>query len=174
MALYQIGLKRPTIHPRAYISEHAVIIGDVEIGEGASVWPGAVLRGDAERIVIGREVNVQDAAVIHADPGFPVNIEAGASIGHQAMLHGCSIGENTVIGIQSVILNGATIRANSLIGAAAFIGEGKSFPERSLIFGAPARVIRELEDEIIADLRAIAKEYRERGEMYASELTRID
>lgn len=173
MALYAIGPRRPCVHPRAYVSEHAVVIGDVDIAEGASVWPGAVLRGDNEKISIGRDVNVQDGAIVHADPGFPVTIEAGASIGHQAMLHGCFVGEHSLIGLQAVVLNGATVGARSLVGAAALLGERKSYPERSLIVGAPAKVVRELSDDVIAQLRANADDYRARAQMYSTELKRI-
>jgi carbonic anhydrase/acetyltransferase-like protein (isoleucine patch superfamily) len=174
MALYRIGTRQPIVHPDAYVSEHAVIIGDVEIEEGASVWPGAVIRGDNEKIMIGRDVNVQDGAIIHADPGFPVSIGAGVSIGHQAMLHGCVVGENSLIGIQAVVLNGATVGSNSLVGAAALLGEGKLFPERSLIIGVPAKVVRELTDDAVARLCANAREYRERGKKYSTQLERID
>jgi carbonic anhydrase/acetyltransferase-like protein (isoleucine patch superfamily) len=148
-------------------------MGHVELEEGASVWPGAVIRGDNEKIVIRRDVNVQDGAIIHADPGFPVSIGRGVSIGHQAMLHGCTIGENCLIGIQVVILNGAMVGRNCLVGAGALLGEGKSFPERSLIIGTPARVSRELTDEVIAKLSANASDYRERGKTYSTELERV-
>ncbi|MGF6904965.1 gamma carbonic anhydrase family protein [Paraburkholderia sp. GAS348] len=174
MAVYRIGSQRPLIHPGAYVSEEAVIIGDVEIEEGASVWPGAVIRGDNEKIIIRRDANVQDGAVIHGDPGFPVIIGEGVSIGHQAMLHGCTVGQNCLIGIQAVVLNGAMVGSNCLVGAGTLIGEGKSFPARSLIIGAPAKVLRELTDEVIAKLRANAIDYRERGMNYSKELERID
>ncbi|NKJ50687.1 gamma carbonic anhydrase family protein [Burkholderia sp. SG-MS1] len=174
MANYRIRSRQPIVHPSAYVSEHAVIIGDVELEEGVSVWPGAVIRGDNEKIVIRRDVNVQDGAIIHADPGFPVTIGQGVSIGHQAMLHGCTIGENCLIGIQAVILNGARVGRNCLVGAGALLSEGKSFPERSLIIGTPARVSRELTDDVIAQLSANARDYRERGQSYRTELERVD
>lgn len=174
MALYRIGSRRPVVHPGAYVSTEAVVIGDVEIEDGASIWPGAVIRGDNEKITIRRDANVQDGAVIHGDPGFTVVIGEGVSIGHQAMLHGCTVGQNCLIGIQAVVLNGAMVGSNCLVGAGALIGEGKSFPARSLIIGAPAKVLRELTDEDIAKLRANAIDYRERGMNYSRELDRID
>ncbi|CAM2162007.1 gamma-carbonic anhydrase [Paraburkholderia sacchari] len=174
MALYKIGTRRPVIHPEAYVSEHAVIIGDVEIGPGASIWPGAVIRGDNEKITIGRDANVQDGAVIHADPAYPVVVGHGVSIGHQATLHGCFVGEHSLIGLQSVLLNGVWVGPNSLIGAADLLGENKRFPDRSLIVGAPAKVVRELNDEAVERIRINANEYRERGQMYATQLERVD
>lgn len=174
MALYKIGTRRPVIHPQAYVSEHAIIIGEVEIGPGASIWPGAVIRGDNEKITIGCDANVQDGAVIHADPGFPVVVGHGVSIGHQATLHGCFVGEHSLIGLQSVLLNGVRVGPNSLIGAAALLGENKQFPGRSLIVGAPAKIVRELNDEAVERIRINANEYRERGQMYATQLERVD
>ncbi|CAL8480834.1 gamma carbonic anhydrase family protein [Caballeronia sp. S22] len=170
MPLYQLESRRPVIHPGAYVSEHAVIIGDVEIEDGASVWPGVVIRGDNEKILIRRDANVQDGAIIHADPGFPVSIGTAVSIGHQAMLHGCMVHENCLVGIQAIVLNGAVIAANSLVGAGALVGEGKSYAERSLIIGSPAKVIRELTDEVISTIAANAIDYRDRGKLYATKL----
>ncbi|MEM5387745.1 gamma carbonic anhydrase family protein [Paraburkholderia phymatum] len=174
MAIYKIGTRQPLVHPQAYVSEHAAIIGDVEIGQGASVWPGAVIRGDNEKITIGKDVNVQDGAIIHADPGFPVAIGNGVSIGHQAMLHGCVVGAHTLIGLQAVLLNGVTVGQNSLVGAAALLGENKAFPDRSLIIGAPAKVVRELADDVVEKIRLNAQDYRGRGRLYAAELERVD
>lgn len=173
MAIYRIGSKRPAIDASAYVSEHAVVIGDVEIQAGASVWPGAVIRGDNEKIVIRRNANVQDGATIHADPGFPVIVGDGVSIGHHAVVHGCVNGDYSLIGIQAVVLNGATVGPNTLVGAAALLGEGRSYPGGSLIIGVPAKVVRELTDDAIAALKANALDYRLRGERYARELERI-
>jgi carbonic anhydrase/acetyltransferase-like protein (isoleucine patch superfamily) len=173
MAVYRYGVKAPSLHPGAYISEHAVIIGDVEIHEGASVWPGAVLRGDNERIVIGRGSNVQDGAVIHADPGFPVTIGEWTSIGHQAMLHGCTVGNRCLIGIQAVLLNAASIGDGCLVGAGALIGEGKVFANESMLIGAPARLHRSVSGELAQGIYANALAYCERGQSYARELVRL-
>jgi carbonic anhydrase/acetyltransferase-like protein (isoleucine patch superfamily) len=173
MAIYQIGAHTPRIDPGAYISEHAVIIGDVEIAEGASVWPGAVLRGDNAKIRIGRNANVQDGAVIHADQSFPVDIGAGVSVGHLAMLHGCTVGANCLVGIQAVVLNGATIASDSLIGAGSLIAEGRVFEAGSLIVGSPGRVVRTLGAEAIVRIRANAIDYRDRARTFVTGLVRI-
>lgn len=173
MAVYRLGTKTPSLHRGAYVSEHAVIIGDVEIHEDASVWPGAILRGDNERIVIGRGTNVQDGAVIHADPGFPATIGEWTSIGHQAMLHGCTVGNRCLIGIQAVLLNGSTIGDGCLVGAGALVGEGKIFPAESMLIGAPARLHRAVTADVAQGIYANALEYHERGQQYSRELERI-
>lgn len=161
------------IAPGAYISEHAIIIGDVSIQAGASIWPGVVIRGDNEKIEVGEDSNVQDGAVLHADAGYPLIIGRRVSVGHQAMLHGCIVGDNSLVGIQAVVLNGASIGPNSLVGAASLLGEGRSYPGRSLVIGAPAKVIRELTDDAIASIRANAFHYRARGQSYEVDLERI-
>ncbi|OGA17261.1 MAG: gamma carbonic anhydrase family protein [Betaproteobacteria bacterium RIFCSPLOWO2_02_FULL_66_14] len=173
MTIYQLGDKTPQVHPTAYVADEATLIGEVILGERASVWPGVVIRGDNEPIRIGDEANVQDGAVLHADPGFPLTIGARASIGHQAMLHGCTIGENTLVGIQAVIMNGAVIGRDCIVGAGSVIPEGKQYPERSLILGAPARVVRELTNEDLATLRSNAESYVRRQELFRKTLTRI-
>jgi len=151
-----------------------VLIGKVALGEGTSVWSGAVIRGDNEPIRIGAATNVQEGAVLHADPGFPLDIGANVTVGHQAMLHGCTIGEGSLIGIQAVVLNGAVIGRHCLVGAGAIVTERKTFPDRSLILGAPAKVVRELTDEDVARLDTSAAEYAARGERYRGRLQRID
>lgn len=173
MAIYRIGHKSPTIHDSAFIAETATVIGDVIVGRDSSIWPGAVLRGDNEPIQVGERTNVQEGAVLHADPGFPLVIEADVSIGHQAMLHGCTVKEGALIGIQAVILNGAIIGRNCLVGAGAVVTEGKQFPDNSLIIGAPAKVVRELTEEAIAGMRANAANYVERQGFFKNELVRI-
>jgi len=173
MPIYQLGDKSPQIHPSAYVADEATVIGEVILGERASVWPGVVIRGDNEPIRIGAESNVQDGAVLHADPGFPLTIGVGVSIGHQAMLHGCAIGDYTLIGIQSVILNGAVIGRDCIVGAGSVIPEGKTYPERSLILGAPARVVRQLANEELATLRSNAESYVRRRELFRKSLNRV-
>jgi carbonic anhydrase/acetyltransferase-like protein (isoleucine patch superfamily) len=174
MPIYQLGDDKPNIPSSAYISAEATVIGKVILGEYVSVWPGAVLRGDNEPINIGDGSNVQDNAVLHTDPGFPLDIGANVTIGHQAMLHGCTIGDGTLIGIQAVVMNGASIGKNSLVGAAALVPEGKVFPERQLIVGAPAKAVRELSDEDIAKMHRAAPGYVKREEMYKEKLKRIE
>ena len=170
MTIYRLSGKQPVIAASAYIAPEATLIGDVFVGDGASVWPGATLRGDNEPVVIGDRCNVQESAVLHADPGFPLDVGADVTVGHQAMLHGCTIGEGSLIGIQAVILNGAVIGRHSLVGAGAIVTERKSFPERSLILGAPAKVVRELTDAEVANLLASAATYTTKAGVYRTEL----
>jgi len=159
MAKYRIRGKVPRVAKGAFVAPEAVLVGDVQVDEQASVWFGAVLRGDNEPVKVGAGSNVQEGAVLHADPGFPLEIGRDVSVGHQAMLHGCTIGDGALIGIQAVVLNGAVIGAESLVGACALVTERKEFPPRSLIVGAPAKVLRPLTDEEVANLRANAADY---------------
>jgi carbonic anhydrase/acetyltransferase-like protein (isoleucine patch superfamily) len=152
MAVYRLGDKTPQLADPVYIAEEATVIGMVTIGARASVWAGAVARGDNETIAIGADSNIQEGAVLHADPGWPLTIGARVTVGHQAMLHGCTIGDGTLVGIQAVVLNGAVIGRHCLIGAGAVVTEKKSFADRSLILGAPAKAARALSDEEVADL----------------------
>lgn len=173
MAIYQLGDHIPVIAATAYITDSATVVGRVSIGEDSSVWFHAAVRGDQEDIRIGRNCNLQEGAVLHADPGFPLQMEDHVSVGHQAMLHGCSIGEGSLIGIQAVILNGARIGKNCLVGAGALITEGKQFPDNSLIIGSPARVLRTLDDKAIGNLRRIADSYAERSRLFKTQLKKI-
>ncbi len=174
MAIYQLGDDAPSIPESAYVASGATVIGKVTLGERASVWPGAVLRGDNEPIRIGDDTNIQEGAVLHTDPGFPLTIGDNVSIGHQAMLHGCTVGDGALIGIQAVVLNNAVIGKDCLVGAGAVVTEGKAFADRSLIVGAPARVLRELTDENVAMMRANAEDYAKRQQLYKVKLKRID
>jgi carbonic anhydrase/acetyltransferase-like protein (isoleucine patch superfamily) len=174
MTIYSLGEDTPQMHESAYAAHSATIIGNVHLSKDASVWPQAVLRGDnGERIEIGARSNIQDGAVLHTDPGFTLSIGEDVSIGHQAMLHGCSIGSGTMIGIQAVILNGASIGKNSLVAAGAVVLERKTFPDNSLIVGAPAKVMRELSEADIQGLRNNAADYVERGRRYRTQLRRV-
>jgi carbonic anhydrase/acetyltransferase-like protein (isoleucine patch superfamily) len=174
MTRYRIGDKAPEIHTSAFVADEATIIGDVRLAQDTSVWPGVVIRGDNEPISIGAGSNIQEGAVLHADPGFPLTIESGVSVGHQAMLHGCTVKHGSLIGIQAIILNGAVIGRNCLVAAGAVVTEGKEFPDNSLILGAPAKAVRELSEEAIAQLRRNGEEYVERGRYFATALQRID
>src|SRR6476661_10917893 len=147
MALYRIDDKAPQVAASAYGAEEATLIGAVSVGERATILAGAVARADNEPITIGNDSNVQEGAVLHADPGFPLTIGERVTVGHQAMLHGCTIGNGSLVGIQAVVLNGAVIGRHCLVGAGAIVTEGKRFPDRSLILGVPAKVVRELTDE---------------------------
>jgi carbonic anhydrase/acetyltransferase-like protein (isoleucine patch superfamily) len=174
VAIYQLGDNIPQIPASAYVAAEATIIGKIIIGENTSIWPGAVLRGDNEPITIGAGSNIQDGAVLHADPGFPLNIGANVTIGHLAMLHGCTINDGALIGIQAVVLNGAVVGKDCLVGAGALVPEGKVFPDRKLIVGAPAKVVRELSDEDIAKMHRAAPGYVKRQEMYKAKLIQIE
>ena len=173
MAIYRYDTLTPTLHPETFIAEDATVIGDVTLEQGVSVWPQAVLRGDNEPIRIGQHSNVQEGAVLHADPGFALTVGCNVTIGHQAMLHGCSIGDGALVGIQAVVLNGAVIGRNCLVGAGAIVTEGKVFPDNSLILGAPAKVVRELTPEAIAHMHANADDYVRKGAAYKEKLVRI-
>src|SRR5512132_2691343 len=159
MAIYRLGDDAPRIPASAYVANEAVVIGRVTLGERSSVWPGAVVRGDNEPIRIGAGVNVQDGAVLHVDEGCPLTLEDYVSVGHQAMLHGCTVGEGSLIGIQAVIMNNAVIGKDCIVAAGAIVTEGKVFPDRTLILGAPAKAVRELSDEDVTMLRVNAEIY---------------
>jgi carbonic anhydrase/acetyltransferase-like protein (isoleucine patch superfamily) len=174
MAIYGIDGHFPRIAPDAYVVDNATVIGRVTLEAGVSVWFNAVLRGDGDNIVIGAGSNVQDGAVLHVDPGFPLTLGAGVSVGHQAMLHGCTIGNGSLIAIKAVVLNGAVIGEQSLVGAGAVVTEGKTFPPRSLLLGAPAKVSRELTDKDLLMLKRAAESYVARSERYRQSLQRVD
>ena len=174
MPIYRLGDHAPDISAAAYVAPNATLIGRILLGEGSSIWFGAILRGDNEPIVIGPMSNVQESVVMHTDPGYPLTLGTGVTVGHQAMLHGCTVGDNALVGIQAIVLNGAVIGRDSLVGAGAIVTERKSFPPRSLILGAPAKVVRELTDAEVAGLPGIATNYRDRGLRYRTDLARLD
>jgi carbonic anhydrase/acetyltransferase-like protein (isoleucine patch superfamily) len=173
MAIYQIGEHIPNVAPSAYVTESVNIVGQVNVGENVSIWFGTTIRGDNETITIGANTNLQESCVLHADPGFPLTIGENVSVGHQAMLHGCTIGDGSLVGIQAVILNGAKIGKNSLVGAGALVTEGKEFPDNSLIIGSPARVLRTLNETDIERLAKIANSYVTRSQFFKENLKRI-
>jgi carbonic anhydrase/acetyltransferase-like protein (isoleucine patch superfamily) len=173
MAIYQLGGDTPEIDASAWVADSATLIGKVTLGAGATVWFGATLRGDNERITIGANSNVQEGTVMHTDPGHPLDVGDNVTIGHQAMLHGCTIGDGSLIGIQAVILNGARIGRGCLVGAGALVTEGKAFPDGSLILGTPAKVVRQLTPEDQARLLESAANYARRGQRYQAELKKI-
>ena len=154
------------IHPSAFIAADAVVVGDVTVGADASVFFKAVLRGDSESLTIGAGSNIQDGAVCHADPGLPLVIGRGVTVGHGAIVHGAHIGDHSLIGMGAIIMNGARIGRECLVGAGALATEGKVYPERSLILGSPARLIRTVTAEEIAMMRRTAAEYVEKGRAY--------
>jgi carbonic anhydrase/acetyltransferase-like protein (isoleucine patch superfamily) len=170
MAVYRLGEQSPAVAPSAYVAPNASVIGKVILGDNSSVWFGATLRGDNEVIHIGAHSNVQDGTVMHTDPGFPLMVGAHVSIGHQAMLHGCTVGDGSLIGIQAVVLNAAVIGKGCLVAAGAVITERKIFPDGTLILGAPAKVVRELTAEERSGLLGIAANYAARGAYYRTHL----
>jgi carbonic anhydrase/acetyltransferase-like protein (isoleucine patch superfamily) len=173
MAIYELGDRVPLVAPSAWVAESAEVIGSVELAEDTTVWFGCVLRGDSEWLRIGRGSNVQDACVLHADPGYVLTLGENVSIGHQAMLHGCAVGDGSLIGIQSVILNGAKIGRNCLVGAKSIVTEGKEFPDGALILGSPAKVVRMLTPEQIQGLQHSAAHYVANAQRYVESLKRI-
>ena len=173
MALYELDGVAPKLADGAWVADSAQVMGDVVLGENVSVWFGAVLRGDTEPLTIGRNSNVQDLSVLHADVGSPLTIGENVTIGHQVMLHGCSIGDNSLIGIQAVVLNNAKIGRNSIVGAGSVVTEGKEFPDNSLIIGSPAKVVRTLDDAAAAKLRHGSEHYVENGRRFAKGLKKI-
>ncbi len=173
MTIYQYKDKQPQIHDTAFVAAEATVIGDVILEKDTSVWPGVVIRGDNEPIMVGEGSNVQEGTVMHTDMGCPLILAKNVTVGHQAMLHGCTIGENSLIGIQAVILNRAVIGKNCLVGAGSVVTEGKVFPDNSLILGSPAKVVRELSPEAIEGLKASAKSYMTKKDLFKTELKKI-
>ena len=168
--IYRLGEACVELHPQSWVAPNAVLVGKVRLQAGASVWFNAVLRGDNELIDIGEHSNVQDGAVMHPDMGFPLTLGKGVTVGHNAMLHGCSVGDYSLIGINAVILNGARIGRNCIIGANALIAEGKVIPDGSLVMGSPGKVVRELSDQQKKLLEASAAHYVHNAQRYAREL----
>jgi carbonic anhydrase/acetyltransferase-like protein (isoleucine patch superfamily) len=170
MPLYSLNDLSPQLGAGAWTAPSADLIGDVRLGAGASVWFGAVLRGDNTPLILGDETNFQDGAIGHSDADFPLTIGAGVTVGHQAILHGCTVADDCLIGMGARILNGAAIEPECIVGAGALITEGKHFERGSLIVGAPARAVRQVTDEERQLLRASAAHYAEKAQRYASEL----
>ena len=170
MNLFSLADKSPVVADDAWVAPGCYVIGDVSLEAKTSVWFGTTLRGDNERITIGAGSNVQENCVMHTDMGFPLRIGAGCTIGHKVMLHGCTIGENTLIGIGAIVLNGAVIGKNCLIGAGALITEGKHIPDGSLVMGAPGKIVRSLDDAAIERLRISALHYQENAVRFVQDL----
>jgi carbonic anhydrase/acetyltransferase-like protein (isoleucine patch superfamily) len=173
MAIYELDGHVPSIAGTAYVADDATVIGKVTIGEYASVWPGAVIRADDDTITIGERSNVQDGAVLHVDPGMPLRIGADVTVGHLATLHGCTIGDGTLVGLGAIVYNNATIGRDCLIGAGTIVTEGKAFPDRSLIVGAPAKLVRELDEKALSSMRTNIEAYVNRGDHYRRTLKRV-
>lgn len=168
--IYDLGEQQTDIADGAFVAPSAVLIGDVKLHPESSVWFAAVLRGDIERITIGRGSNIQDGTVCHTDPTNPCSVGEYVTVGHMAMLHGCTIGDNSLIGIGATLMNGSVVGKECIVGAHSLITEGKQFPDGVVIMGAPAKVVRELNDEDRAKLRANADRYVQRAKRYLQEL----
>ena len=173
MAIYELDGIAPTLANGAWVADSAQVIGQVTLEENVSVWFGTVIRGDSEHIRIGRGSNIQDASVLHADAGVPLTLGENVSVGHQVMLHGCTVGDGTLIGIGAIVLNNAKIGKNCLVGAGALVTEGKEFPDGSMILGSPARVVRALTPEQIASLQRIATHYVDNAARFRQGLKKI-
>jgi len=173
VAIYQLGEHVPTIDASAYVADSANIIGKADIQANASIWFDVTIRGDNETITVGENSNVQEGCILHTDPGYPLTIGKNVTVGHQAMLHGCTIADGSLIGIQAVILNGAKIGRNCLVGAGALVTEGKVFPDGALIVGAPARAKRTLDEAAVAGLARAAAAYVDKGRRFAAGLKPI-
>ncbi|GHC61981.1 gamma carbonic anhydrase family protein [Limoniibacter endophyticus] len=176
MPIFRLGETAPVFLAREtnWIAPDATLIGNLEIGRNVGIWYGSVLRGDNELIKIGDDTNVQEHCIFHTDVGFPLKLGRGCTIGHRATLHGCTIGENTLIGMGAIVLNGAKIGANSIVGAGTLVTEGKAFPDGVLIVGSPARVVRSLDELTFERMRRSAAHYVENGKRFRVECTEID
>jgi carbonic anhydrase/acetyltransferase-like protein (isoleucine patch superfamily) len=173
MSIYALDGVVPQIDPTAWVAPDAVVIGNVVLGPGVGIWPGAVLRGDNEPIVVGANSNVQDTCVFHTDLGYPLTVGEGCTIGHKVILHGCTIADNSLVGMGSVVLNGARIGRNCLIGAGALITENKEIPDGALVMGSPGKVVRQLDDRTIAGLKESARHYAENAARFRDGLVKI-
>ena len=173
MAIYALDGVAPQVSASAWVADSAQVIGQVALAQDARVWFGVVIRGDTETISVGKGSNIQDMSVLHADVGMPLTIGEGVTVGHKVMLHGCTIGDNSLVGIGAVVLNGAKIGNNCLVGAGSLVTEGKEFADGSLIVGSPARVVRQLSPEQIEGLRHSAQHYVNNASLYRTGLKKL-
>ena len=175
MSVYSLGDSKPQLPPEGeyWIAPNATVLGNVILHPGASIWFNAVLRGDNDPIVIGADTNIQDGGILHTDVGSPLTIGAGVTVGHKVMLHGCTIGDESLIGIGAVVLNGARIGKSCLVGAGSLVTEGKEFPDGSMIMGTPAKVVRQLTPEQIEGLKLSAQHYIENARRFKTSLHKL-
>ncbi|EEE36804.1 bacterial transferase family protein [Rhodobacteraceae bacterium KLH11] len=173
MTIYALGEHTPQIHQDSWVAPDANLIGKVVLEQGASVWFGCTIRADNEEIRVGTGSNVQEDCVLHVDPGYPLTIGTNCSMGHKVMLHGCTIGDNSLIGMGAIVLNGAKIGRNCLIGAGALITEGKEIPDNSLVMGAPGKVVRQLDEAAVQKLTLTALHYQQTMRKYRDTLTPV-
>jgi carbonic anhydrase/acetyltransferase-like protein (isoleucine patch superfamily) len=167
--IHAFGDKVPRFGPDAFVHVDATVIGDVVLEEGVTVWPGAVLRGDVEQIVVGAFTSFQDGAIAHADPGTPLRIGSGCAVGHGAILHGCTVGDGCLVGMHATLLNGCEVGEYSIVAAQALVPQSRVYPARSLLVGSPARVVRELSDEEIESIIRVRGRYAARGRLYTEQ-----
>lgn len=173
MAIYELDGNVPQLSEGVYVAESAEVIGKVELHRSANIWPKVVIRGDNDLIQIGESSNVQDASVLHTDPGYPLLIGKNVTVGHQVMLHGCSVSDGSLIGIGAIILNGAKIGKHCLVGAGALVTEGKEFPDGSMIIGSPAKAVKTLSPEQMSSIGKIAGRYVKNSQRYIKTLKKI-
>ena len=173
MAVYQIDDETPQVHPTAWVADNASVIGRVSLAQDSSVWYGCVLRGDNEWITVGRGTNIQENSVLHTDMGSPLTLGEDVTVGHSVTLHGCTVGDGSLIGIGAIVLNGARIGKGCIVGAHALVTEGKEFPDGSLIVGSPAKAVREVSAEQIAKVRGGALHYVENAQVQRTRVKRI-
>jgi carbonic anhydrase/acetyltransferase-like protein (isoleucine patch superfamily) len=173
MAIYELDGKAPRMGQGAWVADSAEVIGDVQLGDNASVWFGVVIRGDTETIRVGRNTNIQDQSMLHADTGVPLTLGDNVTVGHQVMLHGCTIGDGSLIGIQAVVLNKARIGRNCIVAAGSVVTEGKNFPDNSLIVGSPAKAMRTLSEEQVKLLSRLSEHYVENALRYQRNFKKI-
>jgi carbonic anhydrase/acetyltransferase-like protein (isoleucine patch superfamily) len=170
MAVFRLQNHQPTIADTAYVAPNATVIGRVTLEDHASVWPSAVIRGDNDIIAIGAGSNIQDGAILHVDPGHPMSIGRNVTIGHAAVVHGCTVGDGSLIGIHATVLNDAKIGKDSIVAAGTVIPEGKTYPDRSLILGVPGKVVRQLTDDQVKWIADNARDYADRASFYREHL----
>ena len=173
MAIYELDGLTPRVDASAWVADNAQVMGDVTLAADSSIWFGVTVRGDTDAISIGAGSNIQDGSVLHADHGIPVVVGERVTVGHMVMLHGCTIGDESLIGIGAIVLNGAKIGKNCLLGAGSLVTEGKEFPDGSMILGSPAKVVRQLSPEQIAGIRASAQHYIDNARIFRSGLKKI-
>ena len=173
MAVYELDGTQPRVADSAWVADSAQVMGNVVLGEDSSVWFGTVIRGDTETITVGRGSNIQDASVLHADIGKPLTVGDNVTVGHQVMLHGCTIGDESLIGIGAIVLNGAKIGRHCLVGAGALVTEGKEFPDGSMIIGSPAKAVRQLTPEQIEGLKLSAQHYMDNARRFRAGLKKL-
>lgn len=173
MTIYQLDEHTPQVHPTAFVADSAQVVGRVTLGEGSSVWFNTVIRADNEPMTIGAGSNIQDGSVLHSDTGFPLSVGERVTVGHQVVLHGCTVGDESLIGIGAVVLNGAKIGKHCLVGAGSLVTEGKEFPDGSMILGSPAKVVRQLTPEQIDGLHRSAQHYIANAQRFQAGLKKV-